>query len=180
MDGPASAPPRRRPPTSCSLVSVAQPPALSRCTYRAATACRICCGQPTARRMLPRPCHEHDKHRRARGHRLRAPPPTWCFVLQPRQSCRICLNWLFLLEPMYCFAGTEINFCFIGCRVLKCSCHFCWNLSLVLLEAFFDFASTNHPTSTRGDFFAGRFLLPWHSNPASWRRRDDAASHPDC
>ncbi|XBI67598.1 hypothetical protein VPH35_046920 [Triticum aestivum] len=88
--------------------------------------------------------------------------------------------FLFLLEPVYFFAGTKIIFCFFGHRALKCSCRFCWHLSLFLLQAFFDFASTNHPTSTRGDFFAERFLLPWHSNPASWRRRDDASSHPDC
>lgn len=60
---------------------------------------------------------------------------------------------------MYFFAGTKIIFCFIGCRALKCSCRFCWHLSLFLLEAFFDFASTDHRTSTWGEVFCWKIFV---------------------
>ena len=44
-------------------------------------------------------------------------------------------KFLFLLEPMYCFAGTDVIFCFIGCRALKCFMSF-------LLEPKFWFAGS--------------------------------------
>ena len=66
---------------------------------------------------------------------------------------------LFYITKIFVFAGTDVIFCFIGCRALKCSCRFCWNLSSFLLEALFDFASTDHWTATRGKDVAFRFLL---------------------
>ncbi|XBI10132.1 hypothetical protein VPH35_137492 [Triticum aestivum] len=99
----------------------------------------------------------------------------------------------FLLNQFFVFAGTGVFFCwnqdnFLLHRLQSSQMLMSFLLApkFVFARSIFDFASTDHRTSTWGEVFcwkifvASRFFAAWHSNPASWRRRDDVASHPDC
>ncbi|XP_044382251.1 uncharacterized protein [Triticum aestivum] len=97
-----------------------------------------------AARLTPRRRKLHPVARRAASNVVQTPelqPVTrgaarrgWPFLLMfffPFYRTK----FLFLLEPMYCFAGTDVIFCFVGCRALKCFMSF-------LLEPKFGFAGS--------------------------------------